>query len=64
MSSVAIPFRADARVISLITIGHAVSHFNQLVMPPLFLLMRDDMGLSFTELCLLMTMMYLVSAAM
>ena len=64
MSSVAIPFRADARVISLITIGHAVSHFNQLVMPPLFLLMRDDMGLSFTELGLLMTMMYVVSAAM
>ena len=64
MSSVAIPFRADARVISLITIGHSVSHFNQLVMPPLFLLMRDDMGLSFTELGLLMTMMYVVSAAM
>lgn len=64
MNSVAIPFRADARVISLITIGHSVSHFNQLVMPPLFLLMRDDMGLSFTELGLLMTMMYVVSAAM
>lgn len=64
MSSVAVPFRADARVISLITIGHSVSHFNQLVMPPLFLLMRDDMGLSFTELGLLMTMMYVVSAAM
>jgi len=64
LSSVAIPFRADARVISLITIGHSVSHFNQLVMPPLFLLMRDDMGLSFTELGLLMTMMYVVSAAM
>ena len=64
MSSVAIPFRADARVISLITIGHSVSHFNQLGMPPLFLLMRDDMGLSFTELGLLMTMMYVVSAAM
>jgi MFS transporter, FSR family, fosmidomycin resistance protein len=64
LNSVAVPFRADARVISLITIGHSVSHFNQLVMPPLFLLMRDDMGLSFTELGLLMTMMYVVSAAM
>ena len=54
-------FGADARVAGLVGIGHAVSHFYQLAFAPLFPLWRDEFGLDWTQLGLIMTVFYLVS---
>ncbi len=53
--------RADARVISVIGAAHFTSHFYQVALPPLFPLMRESLGVSYTELGLIMTLMALVS---
>ena len=53
--------RADLRIISVIGAAHFTSHFYQVVLPPLFPLMRDDLGVSYTELGLVLTVMALVS---
>lgn len=43
-------FLADAKVISLIGIAHFFSHFYILLLPPLFPVMKAEMGLSYSEL--------------
>lgn len=50
-----------ARVIGLIGLAHAFSHFFQLVLPPLFPVLREEFAVSYTELGLLMTLFYAVS---
>ncbi len=52
---------ADIRLISVIGAAHFTSHFFQVVLPPLFPLMRESLGVSWTELGLIMTIMALVS---
>jgi MFS family permease len=54
-------FGADARIAGLIGVGHAVSHFYQLAFAPLFPLWREEFGLDWTQLGLVMTVFYLVS---
>jgi FSR family fosmidomycin resistance protein-like MFS transporter len=54
-------FRQDAKVLSLISTGHFLSHFYYLTLPPLFLFIRQDMDLSFTELGIMMTTLYAVA---
>ena len=51
----------DARVIGLISVAHAASHFNQLVLPPLFPFLIDAFGVGYTELGLMMTLFYATS---
>jgi FSR family fosmidomycin resistance protein-like MFS transporter len=51
----------DLRVIGLIGVAHAVSHFFQLVLPPLFPLLKDAFGVSYAELGLLATFFYVAS---
>src|SRR5438128_1743047 len=51
----------DIRVIGLIGSAHAVSHFYQLVLPPLFPLLKDAFDVSYTELGLLATFFYAAS---
>lgn len=51
----------DGRVIALIGSAHFSSHFFQMVLPPLFPLMKDSLGVGYTELGLLMTVFYAVS---
>ena len=51
----------DARVIGVVGAAHFTSHFFQLVLPPLFPLMRESLGLSFTELGLLMAVFFSAS---
>jgi FSR family fosmidomycin resistance protein-like MFS transporter len=51
----------DMRVIGLIGSAHAVSHFFQLVLPPLFPLLKEAFGVSYTELGLLATFFYAAS---
>ena len=51
-------------IIALIGAGHATSHFLQLVLPPLFPLMRDELGVSYTTLGLVLTAFYVLSAVL
>jgi MFS family permease len=52
----------DASVIALIAVGHSVSHFLQLVMAPLFPLMREELGVSYATLGFVAAVFYTVSA--
>jgi MFS family permease len=51
----------DARAIGEVGVAHAVSHFFQLSLPPLFPALRDAFGLSWAQLGLVMTVFYTVS---
>ena len=52
----------DVRVIGLVGVGHFVSHFFQLALPPLFPVLRDELGVSYTALGLLMSVFYAASS--
>jgi len=47
----------DARIIALIGTGHFLSHFYMLCLPPLFLVWREEFGVSFAELGLIVALM-------
>src|SRR5687768_5568434 len=51
----------DARVIGLVGFGHFVSHFFQLALPPLFPILHDELGVSYTALGLLMSVFFAAS---
>ena len=51
-------------IIALIGAGHATSHFLQLVMAPLFPLMREELGVSYATLGLVLTLFYVLSAVL
>ena len=51
-------FRRDVRVIGLIGVAHAFSHFFQLALPPLFPLLRVEFDVSWTLLGLLVGVFY------
>ena len=53
--------RSDARVISVVGIAHATSHFFHFVLPPLFPYLMSDFGLSFTQVGASMTVFFVVS---
>lgn len=54
--------RRDRRVTTLIGVSHGASHFYQLALPPLFILMNKAEGFSFVELGALTTAFYVASA--
>ncbi len=54
--------REDAIVIGLIGLCHALSHFYQLVLAPLFPLMKESLGISYAALGLVLTVFYVFSA--
>ncbi len=54
--------RRDVRIIGVVGAAHGGSHFFQLVLPPLFPWLRDAFGVSYTELALVMTLFFAVSA--
>ena len=56
-----VPLRRDAGVIGLVGIAHLVSHFAQLLLPPLFPWLKDALGASYTQLGFLMTVFFVVS---
>jgi len=56
-----VPLRKDAGIIGLVGLAHAVSHFGQLLIAPLFPWLREDFSLSYAELGLLITIFYVVS---
>ena len=51
----------DARVTGVVGVAHFTSHFFQIVLPPLFPLLKDHWQVSYTELGLMMTLMYAAS---
>ena len=61
MSAVSPPLATDARTISLVAIAHAMSHFLQLFIAPLFPLLKEDLGVSYTALGLVTGLYYGVS---
>ncbi len=61
MEAAAVPLRQDAGVIALVGTAHAVSHFSQLLLAPLFPWLKDAFAVSYAELGLLMTIFFVVS---
>jgi MFS transporter, FSR family, fosmidomycin resistance protein len=55
------PIGDDARVIGVVGLAHAASHFSQLLLAPLFPWLKTDFGLSYSELGLLLAVFYIVS---
>ncbi len=55
------PLAQDVKVISLVGSAHVVSHFFQLALPPLFPILKDDLGISYTALGMLSTVFFLTS---
>jgi len=55
------PARQDAQLIGLVGTAHLISHFNQLLLAPLFPWLKDDFNASYAELGLLMSIFFVVS---
>src|SRR5688500_2367827 len=60
-SSSLVPLRHDASTIGSVSIAHGLSHFCQLIVPPLFPWIGAAFVLSNTQLGLLMTVFFVVS---
>jgi FSR family fosmidomycin resistance protein-like MFS transporter len=58
------PLRQDVAVVGLVGLAHAVSHFSQLLLAPLFPWLKADFGVSYTQLGLLLTIFFVVSSVM
>ncbi|MCC7069168.1 MAG: MFS transporter [Burkholderiales bacterium] len=52
----------DTRIIVVVGIAHAVSHFFHLILPPLFPWLKDAFGLSYSELGMVVTVFFVISA--
>ncbi|HEY2628957.1 MAG TPA: MFS transporter, partial [Usitatibacter sp.] len=53
--------RQDAAVISLVGFAHGTSHFFHFLIPPLFVMLMQEFGLTFTQVGLIMTVFFVVS---
>src|SRR5437764_14384298 len=54
-------FRRDVKIIGLIGAAHCLSHFFQLVLPPLFPLLKAEFGVSYATLGALVSVFYVAS---
>ena len=53
---------SDALVIGLVSVAHGTSHFFQLILAPLFPMIKDDLGVSYAALGFALTLFYTLSA--
>jgi MFS family permease len=60
-SSTVTSFRRDAKVVGVVGICHGLSHFFQLILPPLFPLLHAEYDVSFATLGALMSVFYVAS---
>ena len=58
-----VPFRRDASLVGLVSLAHMISHFSQLLLPPLFPWLKEEFHASYAELGFLMTIFFVVSCA-
>lgn len=63
MSVAASTLGRDVKVIGLVGIAHGYSHFYQMILPPIFVILKIEFDVSFTALGLLVTLMYAASGA-
>ena len=56
-----IPIAQDAKIIGLVSSGHFVSHFFQLALPPLYPILKDELGVSYAALGLLSSIFFAAS---
>jgi MFS transporter, FSR family, fosmidomycin resistance protein len=56
-----VPLAQDAKVMSLVGLAHASSHFGHMLLPPLFPVFMKEFGLSFAQVGLLMSVFFVVS---
>jgi MFS transporter, FSR family, fosmidomycin resistance protein len=54
----------DVKVVGLVSAAHFMSHFFQIVLPPIFPLLKDAFGIGYAELSIVMTLMYAASGLM
>ena len=54
--------RGEVRTLGLVCTAHLVSHFHMLVLPPLFPMLRDQVGVGLLEIGLALTLYNVVSA--
>jgi MFS transporter, FSR family, fosmidomycin resistance protein len=55
--------RQDAGVMGLVGLAHCISHFSQLLLPPLFPWLKDAFHVGYAELGLLLTVFFVVSCS-
>ncbi|MEI7786270.1 MAG: MFS transporter [Betaproteobacteria bacterium] len=56
-----LPLRQDVILMSLVGSAHMISHFSQLLLPPLFPWLKDQFSVSYAELGFVLTVFYVVS---
>ena len=56
-----IPLGQDAKVIGLVSMAHAISHFSHMLLVPLFPVFQKEFALSFSQLGFLVTVFFIVS---
>ena len=54
-TTAAITFKEDSKVLGLVASGHFLSHFYMLLLPPLFVILKIEYGVSYAALGLLFT---------
>ncbi|MEE9290330.1 MAG: MFS transporter [Alphaproteobacteria bacterium] len=59
----AIGLKQDVRVVGILSGGHFMSHYYTMMLPPLFPLLHDDLGVSYTLLGLLLSLKSLASGS-
>ena len=56
-----IALRQDAKIIGLVSMAHAISHFSHMLLVPLFPVFQNEFALSFSQLGFLVTVFFIVS---
>lgn len=56
-----VPWRQDASLIGLVGVAHMVSHFSQLLLPPLFPWLKEEFAVSYAQLGFALTVFFVVS---
>ncbi len=60
-SATPIPLQQDAKIMGLVGLAHASSHFGHMLLPPMFPIFMREFNLSFSQVGLLMSVFFVVS---